>query len=96
MRYPVQIEQRNGHYYASVLTVPTLSKSASTRTDALDLIQEALLEYVKRTEIVYVDIPTTDSTSSSPDHWLATAGIFADDSTLMPMLEEIYAARNHE
>lgn len=95
MRYPVQIEQQNGHYHASVLTVPTLTKTATSRAEVLRLIQNALLEYVKRTEIVYVDIPTSDA-SPAADHWLATAGSFADDPTLLPMLDEIYAARDHE
>ena len=96
MRYPVQIEQQNGHYRASVLTVPALTKIADTRAEVLQLIQDALLEYTKRTEIVYVDIPATDTVTSHADHWLATAGIFADDPTLLPMLEEIYAARDNE
>jgi predicted RNase H-like HicB family nuclease len=96
MRYAIQIEQQNGRYHASVLTVPTLTKSASSRSEVLRLIEEALLEHVKRTEIVYVDIPTVDARSTAVDHWLATAGIFADDPTLLPMLDEIYAERDHE
>ncbi|MCE7986817.1 MAG: hypothetical protein DYG89_37060 [Caldilinea sp. CFX5] len=96
MRYAVQIEQQNGRYQASVLTVPTLTKIASSRSEVLRLIQEALLEHVKRTEIVYMDIPTGDAPSAAADHWLATAGIFADDPTLLPMLEEIYAERDRE
>ena len=96
MRYPVQIERQNGHYHASVLTVPALTKMADSRAEVLRLIQDALLEYTKHTEIVYVDIPTADARVPSVDHWLATAGIFADDPTLMPMLAEIYAARDHE
>lgn len=96
MRYPVQIEQHNGHYHASVLTVPTLTQTAATRAEVLRLIHEALLEYAKRTEIVYVDVPTEDAPAVVTDHWLATAGIFADDPTLMPMLEEIYTERDNE
>lgn len=96
MRYPVQIEQQNGHYRASVLTVPALTKVADSRAEVLQLIQDALVEYTKRTEIVYVDIPAADTAQPNADHWLATAGIFADDPTLMPMLEEIYAARDNE
>lgn len=60
------------------------------------MIYNALLEYVKRTEIVYLDIPTAENAEPSSDHWLATVGIFADDPTLLPMLEEIYAARDDE
>lgn len=96
MQYPVQIERQNGHYHASVLTVPTLTKTAATRAEVLRLIREALLAYVKRTEIVYVEIPTGEATVAAADHWLATAGSFADDPTLLPMMEEIYAARDHE
>ena len=96
MRYPVQIEQQNGHYHASVLTVPTLTKTADSRAEVLRLIQEALLDHVKRTEIVYVDIPPLDAALAATDHWLATAGSFADDPTLLPMLDEIYAERDRE
>lgn len=32
----------------------------------------------------------------SDNPWLRTAGIFADDPTLMPMLAEIYASREAE
>ncbi len=96
MRYPVQIEQQNGHYHASVLAVPTLTQTATTRAEVLRLIQAALLDYVKHTEIVYVEIPTPDAPPAGTDHWLATAGSFADDPMLLPMLDEIYAARDHE
>jgi len=96
MRYPVQIEQQNGHYHASVMTVPTLTKTADTRAEVLRLIQDALLDYVKRTEIVYVEIPTTDASPATTDHWLTTAGSFADDPTLLSMLDEIYAAHDDE
>lgn len=96
MRYPVQIEQQNGHYLASVLTVPTLTQTAPTRAEVLRLIQEALVEYVKRTEIVYVDVPVEDTSAVATDHWLTTAGVFADDPTLLPMLEDIYAMRDNE
>ena len=96
MRYPVQIQQLNGDYHASVLTVPTLTKTAPTREEVLRLIYDALIDYVNRTEIVYVDIPLPDVTVPAADHWLETAGTFANDPTLMPMLEEIYAARDCE
>ncbi len=94
MQYPIQIERQNGHYHASVLTVPTLTQTAATRAEVLRLIQAALFEYMQRTEIVYVEIPATDVTAVA-DHWLATAGSFADDPTLRPMVEEIHATRDH-
>lgn len=99
MQYPVQIEQQNGHYHASVLTVPSLTQTASTRDEVLRLIRDDLLEYVKHIDMVYVDIPTTDATGDNPqreDHWLETAGIFADDETLLPLLEDIYTDRANE
>jgi predicted RNase H-like HicB family nuclease len=57
MRYPVQIEQQNGHYHASVLTVPTLTQTDATRAEVLRLIQAARLEHVQHTEIVYKVYP---------------------------------------
>ncbi|MCE7986815.1 MAG: hypothetical protein DYG89_37050 [Caldilinea sp. CFX5] len=38
----------------------------------------------------------TMRTRQPADHWLATAGIFADDPTLLPMLDKIYAERDCE
>lgn len=95
MQYPVQIEQQNGGFHASVLTVPTLTQTAPTKAEALRLLYDALLDYVQRTEIVYFDIPAAE-TAPATNHWLATAGIFADDPTLLPMLDDIYAARDDE
>jgi len=76
MRYPVQIEQQNGHYHASVLTVPTLTQTAATRAEVLRLIQEALLEHVKHTEIVYVDVSPIAAPPIPADH---SAGSLTDE-----------------
>lgn len=99
MQYPIQIEQQNGHYHASVLTVPSLTQVAPTRDEVLRLIRNDLLEYVNRIDIVYMEVPVStpiEGNSSDSDHWLNTAGIFADDESLIPMLDEIYAERNDE
>ena len=89
MLYPVQVEQQNGYFQASVLTLPTLTKIAPSRIEVLRLIQDALVEYSKRVEIIYMEIPETSPSAVTEEHWVATAGMFAHDPTLLPMLDKI-------
>ena len=97
MLYPILIEQRpNGQFQASVPAMPNLVKLGLTRAEVLQKIQRALTERLHKVEIVYLDIPLPDMGSATTEHWLATAGMFADDPTLEPMLKEIYAARDAE
>lgn len=103
MQYPVQIEQQNGHYHASVLTVPSLSQTASTRDEVLRLIRDDLLEYVRRIDVVYIDIPKSDTsgpetteatTSTSTEHpWMKFAGMFEEEPLFDDVLEHIHEYR---
>ncbi|MFN8489995.1 MAG: hypothetical protein U0350_20580 [Caldilineaceae bacterium] len=96
MLYPILIEHQNGHYRASVLVMPELTEVAATRDEVLSSIQRAIRERLHAAELVYVDMPLPTDAPETEHHWLATAGIFADDPTLQPMLKEIYAAREAE
>jgi predicted RNase H-like HicB family nuclease len=97
MLYPVLVEQRpNGQFQASVPAIPNLVKFGLTRNEALQKIQRALIERLHHVEVVYLDIPLPNLEFATAEHWLATAGMFADDPTLEPMLKEIYAARDAE
>jgi hypothetical protein len=63
----------------------------------LSRLKIALEDWWAATEITTVEVsgakPAADSRQNP---WLATAGIFADDPALEPMLREIYAARAAE
>jgi len=95
MLYAVLLEQRmDGRYQASVPLVPGLVKVGTTRDGTLQQVRQSLMAALTTTELVYLDLPAPAPTPPNP--WLATAGIFADDPTLEPMLQDIYAARNAE
>lgn len=48
----------------------------------------------KKAGVEVVDELKAAGSDSAENPWTALAGIFADDPTLMPMLDEIYAARD--
>lgn len=95
MRYTVLLQQRpDGRYQASAPAIPGLMQIGNNRVDALNIIQQAILSTLTTTEVVYLDIPEPTPAPENP--WLATAGMFANDPTLEPLLEEIYASRDEE
>ena len=95
MRYTVLLQQRpDGRYQASAPAIPGLMQIGKDRVDALKIIQQAIISTMTTTEVVYLDIPKPAPVAENP--WLATAGMFADDPTLEPLLEKIYAARDAE
>lgn len=51
-------------------------------------MRDAIEEFTTSVEWVTIAVPT-------PTHnpWLETAGMFADDETLLPMMEQIYRVR---
>ena len=95
MRYTVLLQERpDGRYQASAPAIPGLMQIGKNRVDALKIIQQAIISTLTTTEVVYLDIPEPTPAPENP--WLATAGMFADDPTLEPLLEKIYAARDAE
>jgi predicted RNase H-like HicB family nuclease len=93
MRYAILVQQRpDGMFQASVPVIPGLTRSGTSREETLQAIEQALVATLTTSEIVYLDLPSAPQMNP----WLATAGLFADDPTLEPMLEEIYDARDRE
>ena len=63
----------------------------NTREDVLKHIRMAISKFLSQTEIATVDVA-----GNGANPWLATAGLFAGDPDLLPILQEVYAARDAE
>ena len=101
MQYTVMIHrQPPGHYVAHAPAVPNCRGEGRTRNVALHRLKTAIEEWLIETEITTLEINTssfaTPPQTGQTNPWLATAGIFADDPMLEPMLQEILAAREAE
>ncbi|MFV9507500.1 MAG: type II toxin-antitoxin system HicB family antitoxin [Oscillochloridaceae bacterium umkhey_bin13] len=95
MRYPVLVQRRpDGSYQALVPMIPDMTRIAATRDEAIASIRSAIADAMQTTEVVYLDVPGFGAVPNNP--WLETAGIFADDPDLDPMLHAIYTARENE
>ncbi len=92
--------EANG-YVATVPTLPGFRGKGETRDAALQdlksIIEESMAG-VSEFEVTTIDIDISklEQASLEKNPWLETAGMFADDPDLMPMLEQIYAARAAE
>lgn len=95
MRYPILLQRRGDDtYHAAVPLLPDITRVGNTRDEAIQAIEHAISETLQTTEVIYLDLPTAQDRHDNP--WLETAGIFADDPDLEPMLRDIYAARDSE
>ncbi len=95
MRYTLFVRHRpDGSYQASVPIMPGITEVGATREAAIQALERAIRAELASAEFVSIELPDTPVTEANP--WLATAGSFADDPTLEPMLREIYAARDAE
>jgi hypothetical protein len=88
MNFPVQIEQTNGCFTASVLWTSHIRAIASTREEALSVLKTDLDLRVQIGELVNLDIPTVGVTTF--------AGVFKDDPTLDEIVAEAYRQRDAE
>lgn len=86
--------QEDGTVTATVPAIPGLAVSGRDRDGVLDLARCAIAEAIDKGQLAVIDVPAPVEATKNP--WIATAGMFADDPTLEPMLEEIYAARDAE
>ena len=92
MIYPVLVRrQRNGLFHAFVPSLAGLSREGKTKEETIKAARQAIVELVSDTEIVYLDV--NGHSQQTGNHWVDNAGIFADDPTLLPMLEEVYTDR---
>jgi len=98
MRYTVLLRRRPiGTYVAVAPAVPDCKGEGDTRDEALSRLKAAVEDWLVETEITTIEVAmpeTGDGRRLNP--WLMTAGLFADDPALEPMLHEIYAAREAE
>ena len=95
MQYTVMIHrQPPGGYVAHAPAVPICRGEGRTRHEALRQLKTAIEAWLVETEITTLEINTPVSSPAIQENpWLATAGIFADDPMLEPILQEILAAR---
>jgi predicted RNase H-like HicB family nuclease len=106
MRYMVLLRRRPlGTYVAMAPAVPGCAGEGGTRDEALNRLKTALEDWLVETEITMIDVAMPEPGDGRRWHpepveglnpWLMTAGLFADDPALEPMLQEIYAAREAE
>lgn len=96
MQYTVLVRQRSqGNYEAVAPAAPTCKGRGRSRDEALYQLKRAIEAWLAEIEVTTIDVSPPDS-SQMKNPWLETAGMFADDPTLEPMLAEIYAARAAE
>jgi predicted RNase H-like HicB family nuclease len=98
MQYTVMIHrQPPGRYVAHAPAVPTCRGEGRTRNEALHQLKMAIETWLIETEITTLEINTPSPLPTTEENpWLTTAGVFADDPMLEPMLQEILAAREAE
>lgn len=88
MKFPVQVDQVNGHFSASLLGSPNLRAEGSSREAALSAMQTEISRRVQLGEIVWLDVP--------PPGMIDFVGILKDDPTLGELRDEIYRRRDLE
>lgn len=98
MQYTILLQrQRIGNYRATVPAAPGCRAVGRTRDEALDRVKTMLESWLAQTEIATIEVAVPNSSAGpNANPWLATAGSFADDPALEPMLNDIYAARAAE
>jgi predicted RNase H-like HicB family nuclease len=98
MKYTVMLrEQSPGYFVAVAPAVPECRAEGKTREETLALLRAQLEAWLQQTEVTSIEISTGQtSPAAEPNPWLATAGIFADDPALMPLMDAIYAERAAE
>lgn len=95
MRYTVLLHAHSGGIYeAFAPAVPGCTGKGNTRAEALTQLKNTLCDRLARTEITSIDADFPKSEGGIRNPWLATAGMFADDPMLEPMLREIYSLRD--
>ena len=124
MTCTVILTPQNGRFLAHVAELPNCRAEAESRDQALAMIRKCLGEIAERSEIVQLEIPTSERPNKQAQQSQKTAkppklvqfspmvlatdktvhletpweyfGIFKDDPTWMPMLEEIERRRDRQ
>ncbi len=88
MPFPIYIQKDNGFFVATLLGVPDVRVTASTRENALAEMQTVLDQRFSQGELVFLDVPS--------EGILAAAGKYRDYPFLLDICEEIYRQRDAE
>ena len=98
MRYTVMLRERSdGKYVAVAPAIPECRVEGGTRHEAVERLRLTLEDWLSGIEVTSVEVSTPLADSNAQRNpWLETAGLFADDEALEPMLQEIYAERAME
>ena len=89
MRYTVVLEYENGNYRAFVPALPECIAKGRTREEALNNIQQAIVECLSHVEIMTVEIEAPPGL----DPWEPFIGMWADDESWDEFQAEIEAYR---
>jgi hypothetical protein len=88
--YAISVEQLpNSNWLAQVLGWQDCRVEALSRDSAIDQLKQALNDRLAKTEVIFVDLPV----SETENPWMKHAGIFKDDPQFDEMLEDIATHR---
>ena len=100
MRYPVIVEQKNGHWRALVPSLPNLTADGATCDEAVRNAQRAAEEYLSQVVVATIDVETPHDKSRNPrdpQTWIQSLGKFkGDEEAMQQHIEEIYAERRRQ
>ncbi len=98
MQYMVLLKRRPlGTYVATAPAAPGCKAEGRARDETLIRFKTVLEDWLAGTEVAMIDVAAPEpGNGQEKNPWLMTAGIFADDPSLEPMLHDIYAARAAE
>ena len=93
MNYTVCIRETNGQFTATVPLLPDCQSEGETREEALERLREQVVEVAAHTEFAVLQIPSDEAGRRGVNPWVATAGMFEDDSLYQEMLGNVAAYR---
>lgn len=88
MEIPIRVEQSDGQFVAYVLGNAEWRASHHTWNGAVAALKTVLTAKIAARELATIEVPF--------DGWLALAGKYRDDPTLVEICEEIYRERDRE
>ncbi|MGL4883726.1 MAG: hypothetical protein ACRC8K_22105 [Waterburya sp.] len=86
--------QDDGLTVATVLEVPNLQTTDTTKQGAIEKVQQLLKERLAKAEIIQISLPK--KTSDNENYLMKFAGIFKNDSDFQEIMSEIQAEREDE
>lgn len=90
-------QQANGHFWATVPTLPNCSVERATKEEAMEAIQQLLLERLSTVEVLPVQVSDrTNISSTSAPSWKPFLGMFKDDPYFAEIADELWAKRQVE